>query len=82
MMAYSKQIQLPVEAGIISFKNLNAGFLKFTKKDKAGYGATKDTLITSETLEHFSAELKKLILEICNPNTPFVEKEVAGFKGN
>jgi len=66
----------PVEAGIISFKNLKAGFLKFSKKDKIGNGAKKDTLITQNTLDNFYNELKSLILEICNPEIPFTEKEV------
>ncbi|WP_053990508.1 PD-(D/E)XK nuclease family protein [Mangrovimonas sp. TPBH4] len=65
-----------LEAGIISFKNLNAGFLKFAKKDKLGAYAKKDQLITSETLGNFSEVLKNLILEICNPSIDFVEKEV------
>src|SRR5690606_1836116 len=34
MMHLSGEIQLPVEAGIISFKNLNSGFLRFAKKNK------------------------------------------------
>jgi len=66
----------PIEAGIISFKNLNAGFLKFAKKDKSGNGAKKETLITPETLDNFYTQLKSLILEICNPEIPFTEKEV------
>ena len=76
MMQLSKEITLPVEAGIISFKNLSSGFLKFAKKDKAGSYAKKDTLITQETMDEFSAELKNLIIEICNPNIDFTEKEV------
>ncbi|TGV02263.1 PD-(D/E)XK nuclease family protein [Flavivirga rizhaonensis] len=76
MMHVSNQIQLPVEAGIISFKNLCKGFLKFSKKDKAGAYAKKDALITQETLDHFYKELKHLVLEICNPNIPFIEKEI------
>lgn len=76
MMHLSNQIQLPVEAGIISFKNLSKGFLKFSKKDKAGTYAKKDALITQETIDYFSKELKQLVLEICNPNIPFTEKEV------
>ncbi|NJW55285.1 PD-(D/E)XK nuclease family protein, partial [Salinimicrobium oceani] len=46
------------EAGIISFKNMQGGFLKFCKKDKKGYGAKKETNITSETLEAFKEQLK------------------------
>ena len=76
MMHLSNQIQFPVEAGIISFKNLSKGFLKFSKKDKAGTYAKKDALITQDTMDHFSQELKQLVLEICNPNIPFTEKEV------
>ncbi len=76
MMHVSHQIKLPVEAGIISFKNLGKGFLKFSKKDKAGAYAKKDALITQETLDNFYNELKQLVLEICNPNIPFTEKEI------
>lgn len=76
MMHQSNKINLPVEAGIISFKNLNSGFLKFATKDRAGAYAKKEVLITIESLEAFQIELKKLILEICNPNVDFTEKEV------
>jgi ATP-dependent helicase/nuclease subunit B len=76
MMHLSSDIELPVEAGIISFKNLSNGFLKFSKKDKAGNGARKDSLITAETLDNFEVELQQLILEICNSNIPFTEKEI------
>ena len=76
MMVVSKKIQLPIEAGVMSFKNLNSGFLKFSKKDKPGSYAKKETLITQETIDNFSLELKQLILEICNPNIPFIEKEI------
>ena len=76
MMAQSNQVPLPFEAGIISFKNLKNGFLRFAKKDKSGAYAKKDPLITADTLNHFSIQLKNLILEICNPDIPFTEKEV------
>ena len=76
MMQKTNNISFPIEAGIISFKNLNSGFLKFAKKNKDGKGAQKDTFITNETLENFSTELIKLILEIYNPNIPFTEKEI------
>ena len=76
MMQKSNIIKLPVEAGIISFKNLSSGFLKFAKKDKHGAYAKKDSLITANTLKSFSIELKQLILEICNLNIPFTEKEI------
>ena len=73
IMQQSKLIQLPVEAGIISFKNLSAGFIKFHKKDKSGPGAKKEALIIEDTLLNFELELKKLIIEICNPNIDFIE---------
>ncbi|PKA83000.1 PD-(D/E)XK nuclease superfamily protein [Ulvibacter sp. MAR_2010_11] len=63
------------EAGIISFKNLNNGFLKFGTKEKPG-SRTKDQLVTQATLDSFTEELKKLLLEICNPTIPFTEKEI------
>ena len=63
------------EAGIISFKNLNNGFLKFSKKNTPP-NKGKNSEITQETLTLFSNELKKLILEICNPKIPFTEKEL------
>jgi len=64
-----------IESGIISFKNLNAGLLRFATKEKKG-SRNKDYPITQETLSLFHVELKKLILEICNPEIPFTEKEV------
>ncbi|GAA4233429.1 PD-(D/E)XK nuclease family protein [Postechiella marina] len=75
MMDASKNLNFPVEAGIISFKNLSNGFLKFAKKDKPGT-RLKDTAITKETIDSFKVELKKLIIEICNINIDFTEKEV------
>lgn len=76
MMTSSKKINLPIEAGIISFKNLTQGFLKFSKKDKPGAYAKKESLITHETLDSFKSELKQLIIEICTSHIPFTEKEI------
>ncbi|WP_179375423.1 PD-(D/E)XK nuclease family protein [Winogradskyella wichelsiae] len=75
MMRQNNKIELPIEAGIISFKNLNGGFLKFGKKESAG-SRKKDQLITNETLDDFEIELKSLIIEICNPELNFVEKDL------
>ena len=75
MMLESKKLNTPVEAGIISFKNLNAGFLKFAQKE-SNYSKHKNTLITKEILNNFQIELKKLITEICNPDIDFIEKEL------
>ncbi|PQV49491.1 PD-(D/E)XK nuclease superfamily protein [Jejuia pallidilutea] len=74
MMYKANNISLPVEAGIISFKNLNSGFLKFAKKESSR--GKKDTLITEATIAAFETELKALISEICNPDIDFLEKEV------
>lgn len=71
-----KPITDPAEAGIISFKNLQSGFLKFSKKDKEGKGAKKDPTIDQEILNAYKEQLKKLISEICDPQIPFQEKEI------
>ena len=66
-----------IEGGIISFKNLQGDyFLKFTEKDRAGKGASKNQIISKDTLENYSVQLKKLILEICDSDIDFVEKEI------
>ncbi|WP_136482224.1 PD-(D/E)XK nuclease family protein [Cognatitamlana onchidii] len=75
MMYKSGQISLPIEAGIISFKSLNSGFIKFSKKDSPR-SRTKHTMITQDTLEAFEEELKNLISDICNPEINFIEKEI------
>ena len=75
MMHQKKLITLPIEAGIVSFKNLNAGFLKFGKK-ASPFARSKNQLIDEETLNNFEIELKKLISAICDPNTDFIEKEL------
>ena len=63
------------EAGIISFKNLNAGLMKFAVKDRKG-GRIKDSEITSATLALFTTQLHSIISEISNPNLPFIEKKI------
>lgn len=57
-----------VEAGIISFKNLNKGVLLFN--------SNTDTQITQNTLTDFKNALFTLIQEIYNPDIPFMEKLV------
>lgn len=64
-----------VESGIISFKNLNAGVLRFATKPTKG-SRTKENSITADTLFLFKEELCRLITEICNPDIPLTEKEV------
>ncbi len=75
LMNRKMQFTTPVEAGVISFKNLNNGFLKFSKKDSKN-SRNKDSNITQEILDNYFVELKKLILEICNPEVDFIEKDV------
>ena len=61
---------MPMEAGIISFKNMKAGFLPFgIKEDK-----NVDSLINTEVLEAFKTEIIGLINEILNVAIPFEEK--------
>ena len=62
------------EAGIISFKNMSSGFLAFGTK--TGPRSPRNNEISDEVLASFSGELKKLIMEICDPNIPFIEKEI------
>lgn len=61
---------LDMEAGIISFKNMKAGFMPFGfKKDKEVF-----TIITPEILEAFKSETIILLNEILNATIPFEEK--------
>ena len=58
--------------GIISFKNLGSGFLKFGVKEQS----KKDHVISQETLVLFKEQLIALIQEICDTSIDFQEKEV------
>ncbi|WP_031426599.1 PD-(D/E)XK nuclease family protein [Flavimarina sp. Hel_I_48] len=58
-----------LEAGVISFKNLNSGFLKFHEN--------KSTEINEGLMNKFEGFALQLIYEILDLNTPFVEKEVS-----
>lgn len=61
---------MEMEAGIISFKNMRAGFLPFgIKEDK-----NVDSEINAEVLEAFKTEVITLINELLNPEVPFEEK--------
>ncbi|WP_114492360.1 PD-(D/E)XK nuclease family protein [Candidatus Ulvibacter alkanivorans] len=80
VLAYASMMQhelnaKKVQAGIISFKNLGSGFLPFAVKEHSK-SRTKDTTITPAEIALFTEELKKLILEICDQNKPFIEKEI------
>ena len=54
---------------------MQGGFLKFAVKD-APRSRNKEYQITQETLSLFTEQLKTLILQICNPEMPFIEKEI------
>lgn len=63
------QFSQPMQAGIISFKNLKSGFIpmNFTKARKP------DNEITQERLDEFINQIKIYIHEIYNVNIPFLE---------
>ena len=62
------------QAGIISFRNMTAGFMPFNFTEKTS--PILGNLIFEETLQHYKTELNKIIYEICNPKIPFTEKEI------
>ena len=68
MMHQKQPFTASVQGGIISFKNMQLGFIPF----KQGRSAA----INEEVLNAYVTELKSLILEICNNEVPFEEKEV------
>lgn len=63
---------LEIEAGIISFKNMKAGFMPFGFK----LGKEVSTIITPEILGDFKTQLIDLINEILDVKLPFEEKVV------
>ncbi|MFH6603209.1 PD-(D/E)XK nuclease family protein [Maribacter algicola] len=75
-LMYQEMQRTPeLEAGIITFKNLNGGLQKFTLKEMNGANG-KNQLVDQEVLRLFKDQLEQLILEICDIDTPFIEKEV------
>ncbi|GER58571.1 hypothetical protein ULMA_06790 [Patiriisocius marinus] len=73
-MYFNKQEFENATAGIISFKNLKSGFIPFGTK--ASSRGKIDTLISTDVLTKFKKQLILLIAEICNPEIPFIEKEI------
>jgi PD-(D/E)XK nuclease superfamily len=65
-----------IEAGIISFKNMKAGFMGFTFADAIDKSIPVEETITPQTHDAFIAQLVRLINEILNPETAFVEEMV------
>lgn len=76
--AYMQHNENPIpegfQAGIISFKNLQEGFLKFGTKESIR-GKINDE-ITDSVFEYYLIQLHKLIIEIFDIEIPFTEKEV------
>ena len=60
----------PIEAGIISFKNLKSGFLPFSFKD----GKEENTTINSAILSDYLEQMVLLLNEILDKEIPFEEK--------
>ena len=60
----------PIEAGIISFKNLKSGFLPFSFKDGKEENTTIDTAILNDYLEQMVLLLNKIL----DKGRPFEEK--------
>lgn len=60
----------PIEAGIISFKNLKSGFLPFCFKE----GKEVDTIIGEEILSNYLEQMVLLLNEILDEEIPFEEK--------
>jgi len=58
----------PLESGIISFRNLNAGFLKVNRK-----------AISEDDLQAFERQLNELLIEIFSSEVPFIENETKYF---
>ncbi|MGV6845827.1 MAG: PD-(D/E)XK nuclease family protein, partial [Lutibacter sp.] len=58
-----------IESGIISFKNLKAGFIK----TNFAPGRQKDFQITNERLNNFEEVIQAILEEIINVKKPFIE---------
>lgn len=72
---YTAKINSPIselQSGIISFKNLNSGFLKMNFSEKP---RGKDYNVSEERIQDFIVEIKNLISEILNPQIPFIENK-------
>ncbi|MGX7667696.1 PD-(D/E)XK nuclease family protein [Flavobacterium pedocola] len=68
---YENQVNgMEMEAGIVSFKNMKAGFLPFGVKEDRNAA----TEINKEVLDAFTSEIVTLINEILDAEIPFEEK--------
>ncbi len=76
MYSYKHHSNQPIEAGIISFKNLQSGFLKLNFSEKR---TAKDYAVTPERIQLFIDEITLLIKEIYNPSITFKEPKELPF---
>ncbi|HEX9152139.1 MAG TPA: hypothetical protein VF842_08655, partial [Flavobacterium sp.] len=60
----------PIEAGIVSFKNLKAGFLPFNFKEEK----EANSIINEAVLNNYLEQIVLLLNEILDKNVPFLEK--------
>ncbi|CAI8330926.1 MAG: Uncharacterised protein [Flavobacterium sp. SCGC AAA160-P02] len=67
---HSLDQEKPLEAGIISFKNLNSGLLKINFSSKI---KNPNHQITKDKLQEFMLQIETLLQEIYNPEIPFKE---------
>ena len=67
---FDNKTEMLLEAGIISFKNLKAGFMPFSfKADKVS-----NSIINDSVIENYLNEIVILLSEILDKNIPFEEK--------
>lgn len=71
-MFYKTKNRIPLNASIISFKNLGEGQLMFARKEHSK-SKHKDHMITPDVLQDFEDTLGTLIREICNLEVPITE---------
>lgn len=71
-LMYKSTTDLPIQAGIYSFKNRKSGYLMFGLKEDR----TVNEFITNDLLVDFKSELISLLNEILDPETVFEEKVV------
>ncbi len=60
----------PLQSGVISFKNLNSGFIKMNFSEMP---RGIDYEVSEERIQNFMVEIKNLIYEILEPTIPFIE---------
>ncbi len=71
----NNEVTQPLEAGIISMRNLKEGFLKMNFASGRG----KDFDVNKTRVDEFLVEVKRLLSEIFNPTIPFKENPNKAF---